>query len=364
MSVIDLKNLKKECIKLLKKLISTPSLSKEEHKTADILESFLRKRKLNPKRKDNNLWIENHNYDNDHYTILLNSHHDTIKPSNGWETDPFLAKEYGNQIIGLGSNDAGGSVVSLIATFIYINSLPKFKYKLILIISAEEEIRATRGVESILCNLGKINLGIIGEPTNMQMAIAEKGLIVLDCLSIGTTGHAARFEGINALYLAIDDIIWLKNYVFKKKSDLLGNIKLTVTKIQCGIQRNVIPDTCYFTVDIRTNEIYSHEYILNKIKKNIKSKIISSSYRLKSSYIDPNHNIVKTAKNLNIKIFGSPTLSDQSVMNFTTVKLGVGDSSRSHTPNEYILISEIENGIDLYINLLLLLNLRSGSSDG
>ncbi|MBU6942275.1 M20 family metallo-hydrolase [Candidatus Karelsulcia muelleri] len=353
MSVIDLKNLKKECIKLLKKLISTPSLSKEEHKTAEIIESFLRKKKLNPKRKDNNIWIENHNYDNDNYTILLNSHHDTIKPSTGWETDPFIAKEYGNKIIGLGSNDAGGSVVSLIATFLYINSLPKYKYKLILIISAEEEIRATRGVESILCYLGKINLGIIGEPTNMQMAIAEKGLIVLDCLSIGTTGHAARFEGINALYLAIDDIIWLKNYVFKKKSPILGNIKLTVTKIQCGIQRNVIPDTCYFTVDIRTNEIYSHEYILNKIKKNIKSKIISSSYRLKSSYIDPNHNIVKTAKNINIQIFGSPTLSDQSVMNFPTVKLGVGDSSRSHTPNEYILISEIEYGIDLYINLLL-----------
>lgn len=353
MSVIDLKNLKKECIKLLKKLISTPSLSKEEHKTADIIESFLRKKKLNPKRKYNNIWIENHNYDNDNYTILLNSHHDTIKPSNGWETDPFLAKEYVNQIIGLGSNDAGGSVVSLIATFIYINSLPKYKYKLILIISAEEEIRATRGVESIFCYLGKINLGIIGEPTNMHMAIAEKGLIVLDCLSIGKTGHAARFEGINALYLAIDDIIWLKNYVFKNKSYLLGNLKLTVTKIQCGIQRNVIPDTCYFTVDIRTNEIYSHEYIINKIKKNIKSKIISSSYRLKSSYIDPNHNIVKTAKNINIKIFGSPTLSDQSVMNFPTVKLGVGDSSRSHTPNEYILISEIEYGIDLYINLLL-----------
>ncbi|RIU86153.1 M20 family metallo-hydrolase [Candidatus Karelsulcia muelleri] len=353
MSVIDLKNLKKECIKLLKKLISTPSLSKEEHKTAEIIESFLRKKKLNTKRKDNNIWIENNNYDNDHYTILLNSHHDTIKPSNGWETDPFIAKEYGNKIIGLGSNDAGGSVVSLIATFLYINSLPKSKYKLILIISAEEEIRATRGVESILCYLGQINLGIIGEPTNMHMAIAEKGLIVLDCLSIGTTGHAARFEGINALYLAIDDIFWLKNYVFKNKSYLLGNIKLTVTKIQCGIQRNVIPDTCYFTVDIRTNEIYSHEYIINKIKKNLKSKIISSSYRLKSSYIDPNHNIVKTAKNINIKIFGSPTLSDQSVMNFPTVKLGVGDSSRSHTPNEYILISEIEFGIDLYINLLL-----------
>uniref|UniRef100_UPI0032B2A734 M20 family metallo-hydrolase n=1 Tax=Candidatus Karelsulcia muelleri TaxID=336810 RepID=UPI0032B2A734 len=353
MSVINLQNLKKECIKLLKKLINTPSLSKEEQKTADIIEFFFKKYKLSPKRKYNNIWIENNNYDNDHYTILLNSHHDTIKPSNGWDTDPFGVKEDGDKIIGLGSNDAGGSVVSLIATFIYINSLPKYKYKLILIISAEEEIRATRGVESILCDLGKINLGIIGEPTNMHMAIAEKGLIVLDCLSIGKTGHAARYEGINALYIAIKDIIWLKNYVFEKKSDLLGKIKLTVTKIQCGIQRNVIPDTCYFTVDIRTNEIYSHEEIINQIKKKIKSKIISSSYRLKSSYIDYNNKIVKIAKNLNIKIFGSPTLSDQSVMNFPTVKLGVGDSSRSHTPNEYILISEIEYGIDLYIKILL-----------
>ncbi|YCJ93836.1 MAG: M20 family metallo-hydrolase [Candidatus Karelsulcia muelleri] len=353
MSGINLHKLKKECIQLLKKLINTPSISKEEQKTAEIIEFFFIKYNFFPKRKYNNIWIENNNYENDKYTILLNSHHDTIQPSYGWKTDPFLAKEDGNKIIGLGSNDAGGSVVSLIATFIYINSLPKFKYKLILLISAEEEIRATRGVESILCYLGKINLGIIGEPTKMQLAIAEKGLIVLDCLSIGQTGHAARDEGINALYIAINDIRWLKNYIFEKKSDILGNIKLTVTKIQCGIQRNVIPDTCYFTVDIRTNEIYSQEEILYRIKKNIYSKILSSSYRLKSSSIDPNHKIVNIAKRLNIKIFGSPTLSDQSVMNFPTVKIGVGDSSRSHTPNEYILLSEIESGIDLYLKLLL-----------
>ncbi|WP_110486103.1 M20 family metallo-hydrolase [Candidatus Karelsulcia muelleri] len=353
MSGINLQKLKKECIQLLKKLINTPSISKEEQKTAEIIEFFFIKYNFFPKRKYNNIWIENNNYENDKYTILLNSHHDTIQPSYGWKTDPFIAKEDGNKIIGLGSNDAGGSVVSLIATFIYINSLPKFKYKLILLISAEEEIRATRGVESILCYLGKINLGIIGEPTKMQLAIAEKGLIVLDCLSIGQTGHAARDEGINALYIAINDIRWLKNYIFEKKSDILGNIKLTVTKIQCGIQRNVIPDTCYFTVDIRTNEIYSQEEILYRIKKNIYSKILSSSYRLKSSSIDPNHKIVNIAKRLNIKIFGSPTLSDQSVMNFTTVKIGVGDSSRSHTPNEYILLSEIESGIDLYLKLLL-----------
>ncbi|XMD33765.1 MAG: M20 family metallo-hydrolase [Candidatus Karelsulcia muelleri] len=353
MSGINLHKLKKECIQLLKKLINTPSISKEEQKTAEIIEFFFIKYNFFTKRKYNNIWIENNNYENDKYTILLNSHHDTIQPSYGWKTDPFIAKEDGNKIIGLGSNDAGGSVVSLIATFIYINSLPKFKYKLILLISAEEEIRATRGVESILCYLGKINLGIIGEPTKMQLAIAEKGLIVLDCLSIGQTGHAARDEGINALYIAINDIRWLKNYIFEKKSDILGHIKLTVTKIQCGIQRNVIPDTCYFTVDIRTNEIYSQEEILYIIKKNIDSKILSSSYRLKSSSIDPNHKIVNIAKRLNIKIFGSPTLSDQSVMNFPTVKIGVGDSSRSHTPNEYILLSEIESGIDLYLKLLL-----------
>ncbi|YCJ93339.1 MAG: M20 family metallo-hydrolase [Candidatus Karelsulcia muelleri] len=353
MSGINLHKLKKECIQLLKKLINTPSISKEEQKTAEIIEFFFIKYNLFPKIKYNNIWIENNNYENDKYTILLNSHHDTIQPSYGWKTDPFIAKEDGNKIIGLGSNDAGGSVVSLIATFIYINSFPKFKYKLILLISAEEEIRATRGVESILCYLGKINLGIIGEPTKMQMAIAEKGLIVLDCLSIGQTGHAARDEGINALYIAINDIRWLKNYIFENKSDILGNIKLTVTKIQCGIQRNVIPDTCYFTVDIRTNEIYSQEEILYRIKKNIYSKILSSSYRLKSSSIDPNHKIVNLAKRLNIKIFGSPTLSDQSVMNFPTVKIGVGDSSRSHTPNEYILLSEIESGIDFYLKLLL-----------
>ncbi|XMD33511.1 MAG: M20/M25/M40 family metallo-hydrolase [Candidatus Karelsulcia muelleri] len=339
MSGINLQKLKKECIQLLKKLINTPSISKEEQKTAEIIELFFRKYNFFTKRKYNNIWIENHNYENDKYTILLNSHHDTIQPSSGCKTDPFIAKEDGYKIIGLGSNDAGGSVVSLIATFIYINSLQKFKYKLILILSAEEEIRATRGVESIFCYLGKINLGIIGEPTKMHMAIAEKGLIVLDCLSIGKTGHAAREEGINALYIAINDIRWLKNYMVENQSEILGNIKLTVTKIQCGIQRNVIPDTCYFTVDIRTNEISSQEEILYRIKNNRYYKILSSSDRLKYSSIDHKNKIVNRAKRLNIKRFWYPTLSDQSVMNLPTGKIGVGESSRSHPPNEDILLS-------------------------
>jgi acetylornithine deacetylase len=350
---LNLEKLKKDSIKLLIKLINTPSISRKEKKTADIIQIFLKKYGFFTNRKFNNIWVENNNCKKKNpKKILLNSHHDTVYPSKNWKYNPFKSVIKGEKIIGLGSNDAGGCVVSLIIVFIYLSSLYELPYKLILVLSAEEEINAKKGIKSILPQLGKIDLGIIGEPTKMNMAIAEKGLIVLYCQSNGKTGHAAREEGINSIYLALDDIQWIRKYNFKKNSNLLGKIKTNVTQIKAGIQRNVIPDICNFTVDIRFNEFYSYKEIFNLFKKNIKSKILTNSYFLNPSFIKNSHPIIKKAKKIGIKTYGSPTLSDQSLMKFDTIKIGVGDSARSHTQNEYIMIYEIKKGIDIYINLL------------
>lgn len=349
-----LDNLKKKAIDLLIDLINTPSISKQENKSADIIIDFLKKNNINNiKRINNNIIVYSENYPIKNYsTILLNSHHDTVKPGSGWNTDPFSAICDKNKIIGLGSNDAGASVVSLIITFIFLSKLSFIPYKIILAITAEEEISGDNGIKSILKKLNYIDLGIIGEPTEMQLAIAEKGLIVLDCFAYGKTGHAARNEGINAIYIAIKDINFLRKYKFLKKSKLLGSVKITITQINSGIQHNVIPDVCNFVVDIRTNEYYSNDEIINIIKNKIQSKIYPRSYLLNSSFININHPFVRKAILLNRKIFGSPTLSDQSLMNFPTIKIGPGNSIRSHSPNEYILYSEIYEAIDIYIKLL------------
>lgn len=350
---VDTRKLKIEAIELLTQLIGTPSISRKEDKTADLISDFLTKRGIQVNRKFNNIWAVNANHSGKKDpTILLNSHHDTIKPGENWATDPFSAWREEDKIIGLGSNDAGASAVSLISTFIYLSRLPRLRYKLILTITAEEEISGERGVKAVLPELGSIDWGIVGEPTRMQVAVAEKGLIVLDCMAHGKSGHAARDEGVNALYIALDDIHWLRKYKFEKVSDLLGPLKLTVTQIQGGIQHNVVPDLCSFVVDIRTNDLYSNEEVITLIREEISSEISPRSYHLNSSRIDPEHPIVKKAQALGRKIFGSPTLSDQSVMSFPTIKMGPGDSLRSHAPNEYILSSEIEEGIDLYIRLL------------
>ncbi|WP_113738293.1 M20 family metallo-hydrolase [Blattabacterium clevelandi] len=355
MSVVKLKVLKEEAIKLLIQIINTPSLSKKEKKVSYLIENYISKYGFNIKRKFNNIWTESTNYNKKKEnlrTILLNSHHDTVKPGKNWETDPFTAIQKEDKLIGLGSNDAGASVVTLISTFIYLSHFCVLPYKLVLSITAEEEISGSLGVRSILPELGSIDLGIIGEPTKMKVAIAEKGLIILDGISEGETAHSASNKGVNAIYIATKDIECLRNFQFDRKSKLLGFPILTVTQIKGGIQHNVIPDFCSFVIDIRTNELYSNEELIEIIKRKIRSKIKPRSFHFHSSFINPIHPIVLKAKIIGIKTYGSPTLSDQSVMPFPTIKMGVGDSIRSHTPNEYVLISEIIDGIDIYIRLL------------
>ncbi|WP_185868291.1 M20/M25/M40 family metallo-hydrolase [Blattabacterium cuenoti] len=352
---MSLKMLKNEAIQLLIELINTPSVSKNEDEVSFLIENYLQKYGFHVQRKFNNIWTENSNYAKKKHvkTILLNSHSDTVKPGKNWKTNPFHAINHDNKIIGLGSNDAGGSIVSLISSFIYLSNLSELSYRLVLSITAEEEISGSLGIRSILKELGSIDLGIIGEPTQMQVAIAEKGLLVLDCIAEGKTGHSARSSGsINAIYIASRDIEDLKHLRFNRKSELLGYTLLNVTQIQGGIQHNVIPDCCSFVIDIRTNGLYENNELMKIIQRKIKSKIHIRSNRFNYSFINPHHPIVLQAQLMGRKTYGSPTLSDQSVMSFPTIKMGVGDSFRSHTPNEYIGISEIIEGIDIYICLL------------
>lgn len=341
-----------QAIDLLKTLISTPSHSKEENQTAQHLKSFLNGYGISAHRQDNNIWAIGENCENDAPTILLNSHHDTIRPSSDWTKNPYIPIYEGDRLYGLGSNDAGGAVVSLLAAFIYLTTLPKLPFRLIVAITAEEEISGVKGVRSILKNLGPIDLGIVGEPTEMKMAIAEKGLIVLDCQAQGKAGHSARNEGINALYLAMDDINFIRSHQFEKVSPVLGEVLMTVTQINAGHQHNVIPASCEFVIDIRTNECYKNEEIIAFIKDHIKSRVTPRSYWLNSSRIDPHHPIVLKGEKMGLTRFGSATLSDQALMNFPTVKIGPGESRRSHTADEYILLSEIKEGINTYIKLL------------
>lgn len=337
---------------LLSNLIRNPSFSKQEAAAADVLESFFKIQGLKTNRKDNNVWVLNKYFDPAKETILLNSHHDTVRPRSDWTRDPFIPIIEDDKLYGLGSNDAGAALVSLIAVFLHYYDAQNLDFNLIMLASAEEEISGLNGVESVIGSLGKIDFGIIGEPTGMQMAIAEKGLMVLDCLAEGTSGHAAKESGINAIYIALEDIKWLRNYRFPLTSDVLGPIKMTATMIESGSQHNVIPDTCKFVVDVRNTDSFSNEEVLQIIKDNMKSQVIARSTRLQPSAISGDHVLVKTAKNLGIKTFGSDTLSDQALMNFPTVKMGPGDSLRSHTADEYIKLNEIQKGIEIYIQVL------------
>ena len=287
---------------------------------------------------------------------MLNSHLDTVKPTGTWDTDPFNPAETNGKIIGLGSNDAGASLVSLMATFLMADHID-FDFNLVFAATAEEEISGKNGIELIIPDLGKIDVGIIGEPTQMEMAIAEKGLLVLDCEVAGKTGHAARTGGINAITLAMEQINWLHNYKFPKVSEMLGEVKMTITQINAGTQHNVIPDLCSYVVDVRTNECYSNEQVYQFIKENINAQVKARSFRMNSSGTPKNHKLVKAAQELGIACFGSPTTSDQAVIaGFQTVKMGPGDSNRSHTANEFIYISEIEKGIEVYLDVLKIYN--------
>jgi acetylornithine deacetylase len=339
-------------IDLLKQLIATPSISKEENETADIISSFLHSASIPHKRIGNNIYAFNKFYDASKPSILLNSHHDTVKPNNGYTLNPFSPIENDGKLYGLGSNDAGGCLVALISVFRYFYKA-NLSYNLVLAASAEEEISGLNGIEMLLPYLGKIEFGIVGEPTLMQMAVAERGLMVLDCTAHGVAGHAARNEGENALYKALDDINKLRANRFEKVSDLLGETKLTVTVIETdNKQHNVVPPQCRFVIDARVNELYTFEEVVSIIQSTIESECKPRSTRLRSTSISLEHPLVKAGVELGLSYYGSPTTSDKALMPFTTLKIGPGDSARSHSADEFIYLDEIRTGIIGYIDLL------------
>ncbi|MEP1150333.1 MAG: M20 family metallo-hydrolase [Balneola sp.] len=338
-------------IELLKQLISIQSYSSEEDKTADLIEDYLEAHGFTPQRKKNNVWAwATERYDGKP-TLLLNSHHDTVKASSKWNYDPFNPTVVDGKLIGLGSNDAGGPLVSLLHTFIYLAKTEQ-PYNLVFLASAEEETSGKQGVPIVLEELGTIDVGVVGEPTSMNMAIAERGLIVLDCVAHGKSGHAARGEGENALYKAMKDIDWFRSYEFEKLSEVLGKINMTVTQIEAGSQHNVVPDECKFVVDVRPNEHYTNKEIVEEIKKHVDCEVTPRSLNLNASGISKEHPIVVKGKKLGIKRYGSQTMSDQVHMPFPCIKMGPGDTHRSHTADEYIYLKEIEEGINIYIELL------------
>lgn len=340
-----------EAIGLLKSLINIPSISKEEEAAADYLQNYIESIGIETRRKGNNIACFSPMFDLRKPTILLNSHIDTVKPVNGWRKKPFIATEENGKLYGLGSNDAGASLVTLFTVYQELSKTTQ-NYNLIFLASCEEEISGENGLSCMLPELPPIALGIVGEPTEMNPAIAEKGLLVVDVTSIGKAGHAARNEGDNAIYKALDDLRWFKEFQFEKESPLLGTVKMSVTQINAGTQHNVVPDRCNFTVDIRSNELYTNEEIFEVIKKNVKSELRARSFRLNSSSISKDHPFIKKAISLGKEAYGSPTLSDQALMPFPTVKMGPGKSSRSHIADEYILIKEIEEALATYMKLL------------
>lgn len=341
-----------DSIELLKELIGIPSFSREEDKTASTIEFFLQERKVETHRKLNNIWAYNKFFDIEKPTILLNSHHDTVKPNPGFTRDPFSADIEEGILYGLGSNDAGGCLVSLIAAFLHFYGKTNLKYNLCLALTAEEEISGQNGLELILPELGKLEFAIVGEPTLLNMAIAEKGLMVLDCFAYGKAGHAAREEGDNAIYKALKDIEWFRTYEFAKKSELFGPVKMSVTIIEAGSQHNVVPATCKFTVDVRVTDAYRNEEVLEIIRQHITCEVNPRSTRLKPSSISKDHAIVKAGLTLGRETYGSPTTSDQALLDIPSLKMGPGDSARSHMADEFIYTSEIKDGVSLYIELL------------
>lgn len=339
-------------IELLEKLISTPSLSREESNAANLIRTFLADSGIEYEKDNNNTWVKSNFWNPNLPVILLNSHIDTVKPTIGYTRDPYFPEIIDGKLFGLGSNDAGGALVCLLALFIYYNEKSDRSFNLIYAATAEEEISGNKGLASILPLLGNIDLAIVGEPTKMQMAVAEKGLIVLDCIAHGKSGHAARDEGDNAIYIAVNDINKILNHEFEKVSDILGKVKMSVTMINAGSQHNVVPDRCEYVVDVRTNEFYSNQEIFELISELVSSEVKPRSFRLNSSSINIEHPIVKKGQQLGLQYYGSPTTSDQAVLNCNSIKIGPGDSARSHTADEFIFVSEIYEGFEIYKNLL------------
>jgi acetylornithine deacetylase len=342
-----------DAIGLLQQLITIPSFSKEEDGTAALLEQFLQSRQVPVKRHLNNVWARNKHFDPAKPSVLLNSHHDTVKPNKAYTLDPFQPLVKKGKLFGLGSNDAGGSLVSLIAVFLHYYERADLNYNIVLAATAEEEISGRNGIEILVPELPPIAFGIVGEPTQMEMAVAERGLLVLDVIAAGKAGHAAREEGDNALYKALPDIEWFRRYRFDKTSPLLGPVKMTVTVIETENKaHNVVPSSCHFVVDVRVNECYTFEEVLSIIKTNVRSDIQPRSLRMRSTSIGLDHPLVQAGTRLGRTYYGSPTTSDKALMPFTTLKMGPGDSARSHTADEFIYLSEIEEGIALYTRLL------------
>jgi acetylornithine deacetylase len=342
-----------EAITLLKSLIKTPSFSSEEHQTALLIESWFQDSAITYKRKNNNIWAINKYFDETKPTLLLNSHHDTVKPTNGYTKDPFEPIINDGKLYGLGSNDAGGCLVSLLATFSFFYHHKHLKYNLVMVASAEEESSGENGLNSMLSIIPEISVAIIGEPTLMQLAISEKGLVVFDAKVNGTPGHAAHKNDDNAIYNSIEVLKWFQEYTFEKRSESLGDVKMTVTQIQAGKQHNAIPSEVTLVVDVRVNDRYSNKEIAEILENESPcSTIVPRSLRLNSSSISVEHDLIKAGLELGRKTYGSPTLSDQSVLSCPSLKLGPGDSTRSHTADEFIYLQEIEEGITLYIKLL------------
>lgn len=354
-AIMDISQYTTEAVALLERLISTPSVSRDEARAADIFEAQVRQWGLPACRIGNNILVHG-DIDTQKPTLLLNAHIDTVKPVSTWTRDPFTPTWEGDRLYGLGSNDCGGGLVSLLAAYRYLHdhaTPASLNYNLVYLASCEEEVSGAGGFSLALPQLPKIDVAIVGEPTDMQPAIAEKGLMVIDGIARGKSGHAARNEGINAIYEALDDLVWLRDYRFKKESPLLGPTKMTVTVINSGTQHNVVPDECRFVIDVRTNEYYQNEYLFAFLQKHMKKcELKARSFRLSSSHIDISHPLVQRCLALGMTPFGSPTLSDQALMPFPSFKLGPGDSARSHSADEYICLSEIAHAIETYIKIV------------
>jgi acetylornithine deacetylase len=348
----DVQTLSDEAISLLEHLIATPSFSREEQATAQLLHNHLAGRGVSAQRLGNNIWASNRHFDPAKPSLLLNSHHDTVKPNSGYTRAPFQPYVEDGKLYGLGSNDAGGCLVSLLACFLHFYEREDLRYNLVFAATAEEEISGAGGISSLLPELPAIDCALVGEPTQLHLAVAEKGLLVIDCEVTGQAGHAARDEGDNAIYKALPDIEWFRTFSFPKSSALLGDCRMSVTIISAGTQHNVVPSSCVFTVDIRVNECYTLEEVLEIVSSNVSCSVKSRSLRLRSSHIDEQHPLVQAGLGMGKTVFGSATLSDKALMPFPALKMGPGDSARSHSADEFIYVEEIREGIRTYIELI------------
>lgn len=348
----SIETLTQEAIALLKDLIETPSFSSEEDQTALLIENWFTQNNIPFERENNNVWAFNNYFDKNKPTLLLNSHHDTVKPNQGYTNDPFKAIVDEGKLYGLGSNDAGGCLVSLMATFVHFYSNENLPYNLVMVASAEEESSGKNGLNSVLKHLPELECAIVGEPTLMQLAVAEKGLLVLDVIVKGTASHAAHNNPDNPIYNAIPVIEWFKTFQFERISEVLGPVKMTVTQVSAGKQHNVVPAECHLVVDIRVNDCYNNKEILETVRQHVNAEINPRSMHLNASSIPVSHGLVQAGIALGRTTYGSPTLSDQSVLSCKSLKLGPGETLRSHSANEFIFINEIEEGIQLYIKIL------------